>query len=102
MNTAVINIKTEPKIKRQAQKVVTDLGLTLSAVLNGYLRHIIQTKTIHFSLNEEPTPYLLNELRLSEEERRAGRYTSFQTPGDELRFLDTMIINERKRKATKR
>lgn len=102
MNTAVINIKVPPKVKKQAQTVAQDLGLTLSAILNGYLRHIIQTKTIHFSLNEEPTPYLLNELRASEEDRRVGQYVSFKTPGDELRFLDTMIMNERKRKATKR
>ncbi|TSC85747.1 MAG: Uncharacterized protein G01um10147_1091 [Microgenomates group bacterium Gr01-1014_7] len=56
MNTAVINIKTEPETKRQAQKVAQDLGLSLSSLLNAWLRHFIKTKTVTFSARNEETP----------------------------------------------
>lgn len=98
MNTAVINIKTDPKVKKDAQKVAAQLGLSLSALINGYLRHFLKTKSVHFSLNEEPTPYLLKMLRESEEDRLAGRVVSFDDPNKGLKYLDTMIADERKRK----
>ena len=53
MNTAVINIKTNAKVKSQAQKIASDLGFSLSSLINGYLNQLIKTKTIHFSLTEE-------------------------------------------------
>ena len=94
MNTAVINIKIDPKVKKDAQKMAQKLGFSLSALLNGYLRHFLKTKSIHFSLNEEPTPALLKMLRESEEDRLAGRVVSFDTSVDELKFLDRMIASE--------
>jgi len=98
MNTAVINIKIDPKIKKDAKKMAAQLGFSLSALLNGYLRHFLKTKSVHFSLNEEPTEYLLKTLRESEEDRLAGRVVSFDDPQKGLKFLDTMIDDERKRK----
>ena len=64
MNSAVINIKTQPIIKKQAQIVAKELGFSLSSLVNAYLKQLIKTKTVHFSiLNEgEPTDYLMNSL----------------------------------------
>jgi addiction module RelB/DinJ family antitoxin len=36
MNTAIINIKTDAKVKKEAQAVASDLGLTLSGAINGF------------------------------------------------------------------
>lgn len=49
MNTAVINIKTDPKMKIEAQKVASDLGLSLSTIINGYLKEFTQKKEVTFS-----------------------------------------------------
>ena len=98
MNTAVINIKIDPKVKKDAKKMAAQLGFSLSALLNGYLRHFLKTKSVHFSLNEEPSEYLLKTLRESEEDRLAGRVVSFDDPQEGLKFLDTMIDDDRKRK----
>ena len=91
MNTAVINVKVEPDIKRNAQKVVEKLGLSLSGVINGYLRHLIKTKTVHFSLNEQPSGYMLKALKRSDEDIKKGRVVSFKTPKDALSYLDSII-----------
>ena len=56
MNTAVINIKTDVRVKTQAKKIASELGFSLSALINGYLNQLIKTKVVHFSaLDETPS-----------------------------------------------
>ncbi len=52
MKTAVLNIKIDPKVKKEAQKVADELGFTLSAIINASLRNLARTKTISYSLLE--------------------------------------------------
>lgn len=96
MNTAVVNVKVDPVIKRKAQRVAGEMGLSLSALVNGFLKHLIKTKTVTFSASEEPTPYLLRALKESKEDIKAGRVVSFKNSKDALTYLDTMITNEQK------
>lgn len=49
MRTAII-IKTEPKIKAAAQKIAANMGLSLSGVINVYLRQFLKTKTLYLNL----------------------------------------------------
>ncbi len=51
MKTAII-IKTEPKIKANAQKIAADMGLSLSGIINVYLRQFIKTKTLYLNLGD--------------------------------------------------
>ncbi len=74
MNTAVINIKIEPVVKREAQKIAEELGFSLSSLINSYLRQIIRTKTIFVStVKEEPSEYLLESLKESKKDIEKGR-----------------------------
>ncbi len=91
MNTAVINIKTDPKIKRQAQEVVERLGFSLSAVVNAYLRNLVRTRTVDFSddVRLEPTPYLKRLLKQAEKDTKAGRVSPrFSSVKESLAWLD--------------
>ncbi|MCL4353127.1 type II toxin-antitoxin system RelB/DinJ family antitoxin [Patescibacteria group bacterium] len=56
MNTASVLFRTEPEIKTKAQKIANELGISLSVVLNGFLREFVKTKTVTFT-TEELTPY---------------------------------------------
>ena len=53
MNSSIINIKIDPQTKRQAKITASGLGLTLSGVINAYLKQFIRTRTIYISLNED-------------------------------------------------
>lgn len=56
MNTAVINIKTDPKLKKQAQNIAAQLGFSLSSLINAYLKQLVRDKTVHYNLvDESPT-----------------------------------------------
>ena len=97
MNTEVINVKVEPGLKIEAQKVALNLGFSLSSLINGYLRQLTKTKTIYFSLKEEePSEYLIKALRESEEERRKSRFKSFGSADEALTFIDKIIDEKRK------
>ena len=73
MSTTVINLRTDRNVKMAAQKVSDELGLSLSAVLNGFLREFIRVKTVKFSVAEEPSPWLVKQIRNAEENLRKGK-----------------------------
>lgn len=99
MNTAVINIKVDPITKKKAKTVASELGFSLSSLINAYLKQLIRVKTVAFStISEEPTDYLLKALKESKEDIKAGRVVSFDNPDKALSYLDKIIEDERKSK----
>lgn len=99
MNTTSILIKTDPKIKEKAQEVASEMGISLTSVINRYLKHFIQTKSITFTTGEAvPSQYMIDSIKQSEEDYKAGRYISFENPSDELAYLDKMIEDESRKK----
>ncbi len=84
MNTAVINIKVDPLTKKKAKTVASELGFSLSSLINAYLKQLIRVKTVAFStVSEEPSDYLLKALKESKEDIKAGRVSPFLTTTDE-------------------
>lgn len=99
MNTAVIITKTEPQVKMKAQRVAKDLGLSLSSLINAWLRQLIKTKTVIFSAaDQEPTQYLLDALRESRGDIEEGRIVSFNTADDIISYIDGIIESEQNAK----
>lgn len=97
-NTAVINIRTDAKIKNQAQQIAEKLGLTLSSVINAYLRQLIRTKSVSFSLTEEPKSFLLKALKESKKDIKEGRVSpSFSKAEEAIKWLN----NPKKKYASK-
>jgi DNA-damage-inducible protein J len=89
MNSAVINVKTHPDTKAQAQKVAQELGLSLSSIVNAYLKQLIQTKKVEFSVKEEPSEYLIQALKESQADIKAGRVSpTFDNAQDALSWLN--------------
>ncbi len=89
MHTTVVNIKTDPKVKNEAKKIASDLGLTLSGVINGYLKQFIRTKTVYFTLNEDnPSDYLLSSIKEAKADKKNKKNHSFKNTKEALDFLD--------------
>lgn len=72
MKTSVLNIKIDPKVKNEAQKVAAELGFSLSAIVNASLKNLARSKTISYSLLE-PTPFLEKAIRSSRALRAKGK-----------------------------
>ncbi len=90
MNHAVINVKTDPKLKRDAQKVAKQLGLSLSSVVNAQLKELVRTKSITLSVySEKPSPYLIKLLEESEKDVAKGFVSPrFNTADDAIAWLN--------------
>lgn len=67
--TSTVIVKTDSKLKAKAQKTAADLGLTLSAVVNGYLKDFVQSKSILF---KDPYGSLPGEPITEKEIKRAS------------------------------
>ncbi len=57
MNT-VISVKVDKDIKESAQAVAKSAGLSLSALVNSYLRQVVATRRIELYAPEPMTPKL--------------------------------------------
>ncbi len=90
MNTAVINVKTEPQVKHEAQIVAKKFGVSLSSLVNAYLKQLIRTKKIEFTLEEEPTTHLLNILKLAQKDIKARKVSpQFKNANDASMWLNS-------------
>ena len=72
MNTAVINIKTQPETKAKAQQIARDLGLSLSSLINAFLKQFVKTKSVTFSLDEMPNKRTIAILKQAEKDYKKG------------------------------
>ena len=89
MNTTSVHIKIESDIKIQARKTAEELGLSLSAVMKALLKQFIRTQRLSVGLGEEPSMYMIEALRKSDEEYRGGNTSpSFENAEESFRWLD--------------
>ncbi|MFA6486659.1 MAG: type II toxin-antitoxin system RelB/DinJ family antitoxin [Candidatus Magasanikbacteria bacterium] len=96
--TAVINIKTDVKIKRQAQKLAEQLGMSLSGVINASLRQFLNSKTLFVSTEyREPSEMLKKAIQEGREERKKGLTRKFENVDDAIKFVDDLIAKKRKK-----
>jgi len=88
-NTAVINVKTDAEVKREAQFLASELGFSLSSVINSLLRQFVRTRRIEVEVAEEPSEYLIQALKESAEDVKAGRVSpAFDNVEDAIKWLN--------------
>lgn len=93
MSTAVINIKTEENVKKQAQNIASELGLSLSALINAYLKQLVRTRRVEFDLGEEPSLRLIKNIKQAEENLKKGKHSPiFRTGKDAVEWLEKQGI----------
>ena len=72
MNT-VISVKLDKDIKESAQEVAKSAGLTISALINSYLRQVVATRRIELYAPEPMTPNLEKLIAEVEIELQSGK-----------------------------
>lgn len=73
MNTTVISVKLDKSVKISAQEVANSAGLTLSSLVNAYLRQVAATRRIELYAPEPMTPKLEKLIAEVESELKAGK-----------------------------
>ncbi len=91
MNTAVINVKTDPETKQQLKAFADNLGLPVSALMNAMIRQMLRSGRVEFSTALEPTPYLEEIMREAEADYKANRnITHTHSTKEALAHLDSL------------
>lgn len=93
MNThTILNIKTDKKLKADAQKLAGELGVPLSTVMNAFLKQFVRDREITFTASQyRPTPYLESILEQAQKEYEAGDFIGpFKTGKDFIALLKSL------------
>ena len=89
MNTAVINIKTDKNLKTEIQKLANELGISVSALINGYLKQVVRSQKVIFTTDEKPSKYLIEAIQQARSERKEGKSSPvFDNAEDAIKWLD--------------
>jgi len=90
MHTTSIFIRTEPEIKNKIKKIASEIGLSVSALLNRYLNDIIENKSIARKHSEIPSKYLLAAIKKARKERKEGKTSPlFTNAKDAIKWLNS-------------
>ena len=73
MNNTVVTIKIDRETKKAAQELAADAGLTLSSLINSYLKQVTATRHIDLHIPQKMTPKLEKLLEEAEQDIAAGR-----------------------------
>lgn len=76
MNT-VISVKVDEEVKEQAREVAKSAGLSLSALINSYLKQVIATRRIELYAPEPMNPKMEKLIAGIEAEIAAGEVEEF-------------------------
>lgn len=85
----VISVKVDKKTKQEAQEVARSAGLTLSALINSYLRQLVATRRIEIYAPEQMTPGLEKKIAAVEAEiAKDGLGPTFDSVDDLMENLN--------------
>lgn len=86
--STVISVRTDKDIKDEAAKVAKSAGISLSTLINSYLRQIVATRRIELYAPEPMTPKLEKLIAEVEAELAGGKVSKkFSNPKDFLADL---------------
>lgn len=70
--TMTLNLRVSPTVKSEAEAVLKQLGVPMATAIDIYLRKIIMTKSIPFSIELPPAPQQINTDYMTTEQIHAA------------------------------
>lgn len=71
--STIINVRVDRKTKKEAQKVLEELGLDLSTGIKTFLRNVVLTQSLPLNLRTKNGFTVRQELEMLEEVRQAKK-----------------------------
>ncbi len=95
MAKTTMNIRIEPKLKKDVEEVLTDLGLTISEAVTIYLKQIVFTDSIPLEIKRPRySKDFLEAIKEAEEmEKHPENYKSFESVEEFMEDLHNEIQN---------
>jgi len=90
----MLSIKTDSKLKKEAQKVAKEMGLSMSVLVNQSLRKLVETRSITFQASLVPNAKTGRELKRAIAEIKAGAYKKWPTFETAKEMIDYLHRND--------
>ncbi|MBU1000351.1 type II toxin-antitoxin system RelB/DinJ family antitoxin [Patescibacteria group bacterium] len=88
-----IYIRMKSDMKKEAQEVADKLGFSLSTLIKAYVKQLIKTKHIDFSLEEKPSKFLIDSIKRAERDIKEGNVSpAFKTGKEATAWLEKQGI----------
>lgn len=90
--TTLITAKINPEIKKQAQEVARELGFSMSALINAFIRRLITERTVMFNSAHPMSPDLEDILKIVESdiEKKKNLSPKFSNHKKAVEHLDRL------------
>lgn len=88
---SVINLKTDPELKKLAAKTADKLGISISAVLNNELRRFTSEQSVVFDIPEVPNVQTAKVLSESRKQIKLGEFHKFKNNDEAIKFLSNEL-----------
>lgn len=75
MEKTLLNVKTDKRLKQNAQKTAKELGLPLGTIINAYLRELVREKRVIFSAPLLPNKHTREVLQKIAKDIAQGKNT---------------------------
>lgn len=87
----MLNIKTDSVLKKKAQDLAQELGLSLSVILNNYLKEFVKTERVVFEKPLIPNAKTRKSLNQTLKDIKEGKNMEgpFETAEDMIRALNS-------------
>ena len=72
MASVTISLRTDSDLKKQAEEILNQLGLTLNGTINMLLHQIVREQSVPLSMSISSQNSLYADLLLAEDERKNG------------------------------
>ena len=72
MASVTISLRTDSDLKKQAEEILNQLGLTLNGTINMLLQQIVREQSVPLSMSISSQNSLYSDLLLAEDERKNG------------------------------
>lgn len=88
----VINLKTDWEVKKNAQELAKTMGLTLSAIINAYLRQFVRSRELYFTMTPTMSPNLEKLIGVVETDIKTGKHLSreISSPNELKKYLKSL------------
>lgn len=92
MKTAIINIKTDAKTKKEAHKRAEELGFSLSSLVTASLRKIVRERRVEYNLlpEEKITPRLEKAFTKAMKDYKTGKLKSYSSAEETITCLRSL------------
>ncbi len=91
MNTAILNIKTDPDTKEQLKAFAAQVGIPVSALMNAQIKQMLRNGKVEFSTKFEPSPYLQEIIKEADADYKTGKnIVATESDEDTLELLRSL------------